>query len=90
MQPKCTNTTSTTSNSNSIGSSRSMGLLEPPERFKEVCLRAGGETSKDTAAVLEYFFDPEKELGGTKIDLDLLKLYLTGGISFESFKNKSI
>ena len=38
--------------------------------------------------MLEFFFDPLKELKVFKNDLDSLKLYLTGGYSFDEFKSK--
>lgn len=82
MQPKCS--TSTTSSTTAT----SNHLHVPAERFKEVCLRAGGEYSQDTNTILDHLFNPEKQLNQFNCDVEILKHYITGGNSFASFSNK--
>lgn len=96
MQPKCSasNQSSELNSSSSTVASHQQPLRIPIERFKEVCLKtclskSQKDLPKDIACVLEYFFDPLKELKVFKNDLDALKLYLTGGYSFDEFKSKS-
>ena len=97
MQPKSSHQTNT-SNSTSSSSSTSCAttpsqLLIPIERFKEICLRNSTKlidsNSNELNSVLDYFFEPEKDVYKLVADFDLLKLYLTGGIGLDSFKTKS-
>jgi hypothetical protein len=67
----------------------SSSLHVPAERFKEVCMRAGGECSQDANTILDFLFDPEKPLNTPKNDVEVIKNYLTGGASYDSFKTKS-
>jgi hypothetical protein len=61
--------------------------MMPPERFKDLCLRK--PATQEINAILDQFFDPEKPLNVSKQnDVETLQSYLTGGISFESFKAK--
>ena len=89
MQPKCPSTSANTSTSSSNLPATTLHI--PPERFKEVCIRGRGndELSNEITAVLAYLFDPERESSRSKPDLDNLKLYLTGGTTYDSFKHKS-
>lgn len=92
MQQKCSaiQTTPQSSTSTSTGNNyNNPALLLPPERFKDVCLRPGGEHSKDVYLILDFLFDPDKKLNTSRNDVDTLKHYLTSGMSFEAFKNKS-
>lgn len=59
-----------------------------PERFKEICLRVGGESCKETLATLDYLFNPETFLDRSPNGVSLIKQYLTGGASYETFKNR--
>lgn len=104
MQPKCSQ--SSTNNSSILQSSSStisapaqQFLLVPVERFKEICLRSAAAVASGTSnstisneinSVLDYFFDPEKDIYKFLSDFDIFKLYLTGGIGIDSFKNKGI
>ena len=76
MQPK-----SQSSNQNNI-------IYVPTERFREVCLRTGGENSKETLVILDNLFNPTKKLNTQNCDIEILKDYITGGVGFLSFKNK--
>jgi hypothetical protein len=97
MQPKSshqTNTSNSTSSSSSTSSATTPSqLLIPIERFKEICLRNSTKlidsNSNELNSVLDYFFEPEKDVYKLVADFDLLKLYLTGGIGLDSFKTKS-
>jgi hypothetical protein len=97
MQPKSshqTNTSNSTSSSSSTSCATSPSqLLIPIERFKEICLRNSTKlidsNSNELNSVLDYFFEPEKDVYKLVADFDLLKLYLTGGIGLDSFKTKS-
>ncbi len=63
------------------------------ERFKEICIRntnPDDSYSKEINTVLDYFFNPYKELSKLKAEFDLLKLFLSGGLNFEQFKKNSI
>ena len=105
MQPKCsqssTNNSSIQSSSFSTVSASLNGqpqqiLLVPVERFKEICLRAlpaasvfNSAVSNEISSVLDYFFEPDKDVYKFLSDFDLFKLYLSGGIGIDSFKVKS-
>jgi hypothetical protein len=94
MQPKCSASGTASTNNAPQTASASLALLHiPVERFKEICLRnlprnPPADHPREITRVLDYFFDPLKETDAFKNDLDILKLYLTGGHSFETFKTK--
>ena len=98
MQPKCsqsnTNNSSIQSSSSTICQPERI-LLVAVERFKETCLSALADSSSfssssdEISSVLEYFFEPEKDIQKFSSDFDLFKLYLSGGIGLDSFKDKS-
>ncbi len=105
MQPKCSqsstnNSSILQSSSSTISAPAQQFLLVPVERFKEICLRSAAAAvasgtsnstiSNEINSVLDYFFDPEKDIYKFLSDFDIFKLYLTGGIGIDSFKNKGI
>jgi hypothetical protein len=60
------------------------------EKFKETCLRNGSDFTSDYNEILDQFFDPEEKINIiNKNDVDTLKLYLTGGLSYDLFKKNS-
>lgn len=98
MQPKSSHQTNTSNSTSSSSSSTSCAttpsqLLIPIERFKEICLRNSTKlidsNSNELNSVLDYFFEPDKDVYKLVADFDLLKIYLTGGIGLDSFKTKS-
>jgi hypothetical protein len=90
MQPKCSLSSSNPSDSIALN----MSLMHmPAERFKDFCLKINSDLlscdlPKEISSVLDYLFNPLKELNLLKNDINFLKLYLTGGLSFETFKAK--
>lgn len=91
MQPKCS---ASTNDPAQLLSNSLPALLIPVERFKETALKLNSRHittsnyTKDVSSVLDHFFDPLKELNLFKSDLDLLKVYLAGGYTYEAFKTK--
>lgn len=59
-----------------------------PERFKEICLRPGGDSLKETLGLLEYLFSAETFLDRPLANVSLIKQYLTGGANYDTFKSK--
>ena len=94
MQPKCSVSTSTATNNINQQSLNTIPLHLTPDRFKEICLRSSLDVNnttntKDISLILEYFFDPEKQLNTVnRNDVEILKQYITGGYSYETFKQK--
>ncbi len=92
MQPKCSTSCSASTNNLSQTTAVNSTLLTiSVERFKEICLltkQGSLDQPDDIRSVLDYFFDPYKKLENFKTDFNLLKLYLTGGHSLDSFKTK--
>ena len=91
MQPKSSQSNTTTTSNQSTAQ-----LLVPVERFKEQCIRNSkqlttvNELPGELNTVVEYFFEPDKDIYKFLSDFDLFKLYLSGGIGLDSFKHKSI
>ena len=91
MQPKSSQSNTTTTSNQSTTQ-----LLVPVERFKEQCLRNSkqltnvNELPSELNTVIEYFFEPDKDIYKFLSDFDLFKLSLSGGIGLDSFKHKSI
>jgi hypothetical protein len=76
---------------NPSGGGSTLGSLSAPatpERFKEICLRPGGESSREALAVLDYLFNADTFLDRPMVGVNLIKQYLTGGGSYETFKSK--
>jgi hypothetical protein len=73
-------------------SSSQPSLAIPPERFKDLCLRHTGlvgQHAKEIDQLLGQFFEPSRPLSVAKQnDVETLQGYLTGGLSFEVYKNK--
>lgn len=69
-------------------SSASNFVHVPTDRFREVCMRNGGENCKETLTILENLFNPDKPMNDTYCNVDILKSYITGNVSYDTFKSK--
>ena len=69
-------------------------MLVLVECFKDQCLRKNkqqtnvNEFPSELNTVIEYFFDPNKDIFKFLSDFDLLKLYVSGGIGLDSFNTE--